>query len=169
MIGIELISAVLAGILGGVQPLLKLIIEARFKRNPEARKHYDTPFGRFMLKVIGVEPPTQPLGVKTLFAELTKTSAAMDRIIADIGNFTREREAAVTRLEGDLETLSRRELELKQRIEGLEKVPLPAAEYFAKLVEKTERKSAFRDYMLFLFGVIVSAIVAVLLKVLKLA
>ena len=43
-------------------------------------------------------------------------------------------------------------------------MPLPAAEYFAKLVAKTEKKSAKRDYVLFLFGVVASAVVVVILK-----
>lgn len=168
-VGIEVVVMVVASLVGAIQPLLKLVVEGTFKNNPAARRYFDSQPGKLALRILGVEQIARPAGVKALFAELAKTSAAMDRIVADIGNFTREREAAVTRLEDDLEALARREQELKERIEGLEKVPLPAAEYFAKLVEKTEKKSAFRDYMLFLFGVVVSAVVAVLLKVLKLA
>jgi hypothetical protein len=163
-IGIELVVVLGAGLLGAIQPLLKLAVEATFKNNPAARRYFDSSFGKVVLRALGVEQTAQPAGVKDLFAELTKTSAAMDRIVADIGGFTRDREAAVTRLEGDLETLSRREVELKARIEGLEKVPLPAAEYFAKLVEKTEKRSAKRDYLLFLSGVVVSALLAIILK-----
>jgi hypothetical protein len=58
---------------------------------------------------------------------------------------------------------------LKRRVESLKSVPIPAAEYFANLMEKGERKSAFRDYTLFLLGVIVSGIVAVVLRMLGLA
>ncbi len=38
------------------------------------------------------------------------------------------------------------------------------AEYFATLVNKGEKSSALRDYILFTAGVVVSAIVAVVLK-----
>jgi hypothetical protein len=88
----------------------------------------------------------------------------MDRIVDDKGRYTEERQSTVLKLESDLHSLSQREQELKERIEGLQQVPLPAAEYFAKLVEKTERKSATRDYILFLLGVVASAVVVIILK-----
>jgi len=56
------------------------------------------------------------------------------------------------------------EMCIRDRVEGLQKVPLPAAEFFAKLIAAGEKKSALRDYLLFLAGVIVSALVVVLLK-----
>jgi hypothetical protein len=90
------------------------------------------------------------------------------RIVDDIGHYTEERQSTVMKLEDDLHALSQREQELKERIEGLQKVPLPAAEYFARLVEKTEKKSATRDYVLFLLRVVVSGIVVVILKALGL-
>jgi len=70
----------------------------------------------------------------------------------------------VTKLEAQLSQLTQEEGELRKRIEGLQQVPLPAAEYFATLVNKGEKSSALRDYILFTAGVVVSAIVAVVLK-----
>ena len=88
----------------------------------------------------------------------------MNSTVAAITKFTAERQATVEKLEEQISSLSLQEEELKRRIEGLKNVPLPAAEYFAQMLENGERKSALRDYGLFLAGVIVSAIVGVILK-----
>jgi len=95
---------------------------------------------------------------------LSSASEKMDSIVRQVQEYTKGREQAVSKLESELGLLSQQEEELKQRIEGLRNVPLPAAEYFAQLVRKGERRSAFRDYILFLLGVIVTAGVGVLLR-----
>lgn len=77
---------------------------------------------------------------------------------------TRVREEATAKLEAELGLLNQQERDLKDRIAQLKEVPLPAADYFAQLIDKREKRSALRDYLLFLLGVIVSAGVAVLLR-----
>jgi len=57
----------------------------------------------------------------------------------------------------------------RTQIESLKNVPIPAAEHFAMLLEKGQRKSAVRNYILFLAGVVVSAEVAIVLKAFGLA
>jgi len=74
------------------------------------------------------------------------------------------REQAVKKLEEDLMALTMRESQLKTKIEHLEKIPLPVAEYFAELAKPGEKKSAKRDYILFGAGVAFSVITAVVLK-----
>ncbi len=163
MPSIELIAAVLTALLGALPPLIKLGLAALYKSSSGARKAFDTSLGKAILKTLdipeGVSSPT-----KDLLADLRKASTEMDRIVHQIGQYTQERQSTVMKLEGDLQALSQQEQELKKRIEGLQQVPLPAAEYFAKLVAKTEKKSAKRDYVLFLFGVVASAVVVVILK-----
>lgn len=73
----------------------------------------------------------------------------------------------MAQLESQLGALANQERELNERIETLKGVPLPAAEYFGKLVETGERKSRFRDYSLFLAGIAVTVLVEVLLKKLR--
>ena len=58
---------------------------------------------------------------------------------------------------------------LRKNIADLKQVPLPAAEYFALMISKGEKSSAFRDYMLFFAGVVVSVIVAIAPKHFNLA
>lgn len=71
---------------------------------------------------------------------------------------------SILSLEANLITLEGREKHLQQRIETLQCVPLPAAEHFAKLLESGEKKSAWRDYMLFGAGVLASTAIAIALK-----
>lgn len=54
-------------------------------------------------------------------------------ILGELAEVARSREAAVQKLETDLETLETREKELKEKIGALESTPLPVAEHFAKL------------------------------------
>jgi hypothetical protein len=88
----------------------------------------------------------------------------MDVIVKQIQNYTEGREQAVAKLESQLGILSNQEQELKQRIQSLQNLPLPAAEYFAQLVSRSERRSALRDYILFLLGVLVTAGLGVLFR-----
>jgi hypothetical protein len=46
----------------------------------------------------------------------------------------------------------------------LQNVPLPVAQEFAKLVAPAEKKSARRDYLLFVSGVVVTTVITVILK-----
>jgi hypothetical protein len=78
--------------------------------------------------------------------------------------FTKMRGSAVAELETKLENLSAQEGRLRQTIEHLQNIPLPAAEHFAELIKQEEKGSALRDYALFVAGVVVSAVVSIILK-----
>lgn len=156
----ELIPTLIAALAGALPPLLKIAIREFGLSDYFSR----STFGRALLKAIGASQSSSAPKHEKLFADLSKTSAEMDRIVREIEAFTRERQASVAKVEGELRILSQQEGELKRKIEGLRSVPLPAVELFGKIIDEREKKSAFRDYMLFLGGVIVSAIVAVVLK-----
>jgi hypothetical protein len=51
-----------------------------------------------------------------------------------------------------LSSLEARKKELKEKIETLQKVPIPVADHFAKLIESGEKRNARRDYILFIRG-----------------
>ncbi len=168
MVDIELVTAVVAALIGGLVPGLRQIVEGLLRNSARSRTYFESRSGKIILQILRVK--ASPVsGPTQLFADLSKASAEMDRIVGEIGRFSQERQAAVIKLEADLGELSEQEQELKKKIEGLEKVPLAAAEYFAQLVQKTEKKSAFRDYILFLLGVVVSAVVAIVLRAFKVA
>ena len=75
-----------------------------------------------------------------------------------------KREAAISELEVQLKQMMERERQLQDKINNLEKVPLPAVEYFVNEIEKGEKRNARRDILLFGLGVVVSTVVAIVLK-----
>lgn len=107
--------------------------------------------------------------LQSLSATLTKSSREVDSVIQDLQEVAADRASAVKKLEEDLQALSDRESKLRTKIEHLEKVPLPVAEYFAELSSPGERKSARRDYILFGAGIVFSVVTAIVLKQLGVA
>jgi len=92
-------------------------------------------------------------------------SKEVDAVLSELSQVARDREKAVQKIEADLQSLQNREKELQKRIETLQNVPLPVAEYFAQLTVSGEKRNAKRDYVLFGAGVVVSTIIAILLKI----
>jgi septal ring factor EnvC (AmiA/AmiB activator) len=99
-----------------------------------------------------------------LTQSLVRASSEVDHILQEMTEVSQQRETAITKLEQQLGSLSEREKELQKKIDTLEKVPLPAVEYFASVVERGEKRSAWRDYSLFGLGVIVSTVIAIVLR-----
>ena len=99
-----------------------------------------------------------------LTASLTKASREVDSILIELSRVAKSRESAVVTLEADLASLEAREIELKERIDVLQKVPIPAAEQFAKLLKTGEKKTARRDYVLFGAGVLTTTFAAVAIQ-----
>lgn len=99
-----------------------------------------------------------------LTTSLTKASGEVDFILRELAEVSREREAAVRKLETDLSSMEVKERELKDRIEVLQKTPIPVADHFAKLLEQGERRSTRRDYLLFGLGVVITTIIAVVMQ-----
>ena len=121
---------------------------------------------RLLLKLIGKEPPPKTYAerLSELTSSLTKASGEVDAVLHEMNRVAREREQAVKDLEVGLTELEKREKELKENIEVLQNVPIPVAEHFAKLVKPSEKQSARRDYVLFISGVLVTTIIAVILQ-----
>jgi hypothetical protein len=158
----SLLGAVLAAAIGTLLPVGRELIALLIKRGIGERFFRENLIGQQLAKAAGLEQAVQ--GPESLFKALSAASEKIDAIVKQIQEYTEGREQAVAKLESQLGLLSQQEQELKQRIQGLQNVPLPAAEYFAQLVNKGERRSALRDYVLFLLGVLVSAGVGVLLR-----
>ena|SRR5436190_12893297 len=104
-----------------------------------------------------------------LTESLTKASSEVDTILADIQQVTKERELAVKELEARVGNLATEQNMLERKIKTLKDVPLPVVDYLSQITDRSERRSARRDYVLFSAGVIVSAVVSILLRVLGLA
>ncbi len=160
----ELLGPVLAAVAGVLIPVLRKLFQELFASSHPRDNLFKSKAGRIVLKILGVTESTATPRHQKLFSDLAKASTEMDRIVREIEAFTKGRQLAVAKIEGDLQMLSEQESELKKRVEGLQNVPLPAAEFFAKVIEEREKRGAVRDYLLFLAGVVVSAVVAVVLK-----
>jgi septal ring factor EnvC (AmiA/AmiB activator) len=101
-----------------------------------------------------------------LTRSLTESSKEVDRVLRELAEVASNREASINKLESELSRLETKEQELKQRVDTLANIQLPVAEYFAKLVQKGEKRSATRDYALFGAGVVVSTSIAIILRML---
>jgi len=99
-----------------------------------------------------------------LMASLTKASSEVDNILAELAQVAGDRHKTVLELEAQLTELEEREKQLQQRIQDLQQVPIPVAEHFAAMIAPGERRSAWRDYALFAAGVVVSTVIAILLR-----
>ena len=100
----------------------------------------------------------------SLTQSLNESTKQVDAVLAELSHVAGEREKTVQTLEANLASLEGREKDLQKRIEDLQKVPIPAVEHFAKLLESGEKRSAWRDYILFGSGVLVSTAIAIGLK-----
>ena len=87
----------------------------------------------------------------------------MDNILREMGQVVRGRAAAADQLEQQVSTLSHQETQLKNRIALLENTPVEILEAFEEAMDKGEKRSASRDYLLFGAGVLVSAAVSIVL------
>lgn len=115
---------------------------------------------------ISKEVPNYYAKIETLTDSLRSASKDVDKIIEEMAVARLERENALKLLEKQLVDIANREKEIKQRVQTLEQVPLPAVDYFLKMTEQGEKRSAWRDYSLFGLGVIVSTIISIVLKLL---
>jgi hypothetical protein len=122
---------------------------------------------RFLRKLLRIPERPQPAYSERLSALIEKLSDAtrgVDQIIEEIASVAETRQRAVGSLEADLQGLETKESQLRARITVLENTPVEAAEHFASLVSKGERRSARRDYLLFGAGVVVSTVMGIALQ-----
>lgn len=148
-------------ILGALLPLLKKLARA-LRDDPKSSHWFSSAFGKEVLEILGLNKPVD--APEALFDELHQASQKMDSAISKIQEYTRMREVAIVELETKMGQLTGQETELRRKIDTLRRTPLPAAEYFASMVGEQEKSSALRDYILFAAGVVVSAIVAIVVK-----
>jgi prefoldin subunit 5 len=124
----------------------------------------------WIMRRLGKEVPTKTEAysqkLARLTASLTEASKEVDGLLAELVQVARQRESAARELEKRLTELEGREAQLQRRIADLQNTPVPVAEHFAALIQPGEKRSAWRDYSLFVAGVVVSTIVGVILQVL---
>lgn len=105
--------------------------------------------------------------ISQLSNRLRSISDEAARIMAEMSIIMEERAFSVSSPETELENLSKKETELRDKLEALENVPIEAVDHFTALVEARERRSALRDYILFALGVLVSTVGAVAIALIR--
>jgi DNA repair ATPase RecN len=119
-------------------------------------------------RILGREEPPKVESyserLSRLTHELTKASVEVDSLLTELAKVASDREHAVQRLESNLTKLEEHEKNLQKRIDDLKSVPVPVAEHFASLIAQGEKRSAWRDYILFGIGVVVSTVIAIVLR-----
>ena len=104
---------------------------------------------------------------KGLVEDLLQAGRQTDQLLEEITEVTGEREKALLSLEQEVMNLATREEALRNRVEALqdEETSTVVAQYLAEQMHRAERRSAFRDYLLFVSGVIVTTVVSIVLRV----
>jgi hypothetical protein len=164
----EVIVAVIASLLGGLIPIFKSLIKPLLiEKN---KKQPNSPLVKSVAKIFSIDmeeilPPTPyKERIEKTLSTLKSASDEIDAASEEISSLMKAKQLSVDSLELKLAELSSKENELKTKIEALQNVPLPAVGEFEKMLSKGDKRSALRDYVLFVSGVIVSVIVTVILK-----
>jgi hypothetical protein len=102
--------------------------------------------------------------LQLLLQRLKNTSDDVDEIIAEYAQICHAQVLTVERLNENIEKLKITEKEYTEKIEDLKNLPLPVIDHLLKQLEPSERRSMWRDIMLFILGLIISPIIAYVLK-----
>ena len=102
-----------------------------------------------------------------LVSGLSKTSVELDNILAQIVEVAQNRAEAATKLQAEMKKLEEAEEEYLVRIEILKNEPLRVMSELLNELQPNQIRTPRRDFMLFLAGVIVSAVVSMVLGLLR--
>jgi predicted transcriptional regulator len=102
-----------------------------------------------------------------LVSGLSKTSVELDNILAQIVEVAQNRAEAATKLQAEMKKLEEAEEEYLVRIEILKNEPLRVMSELLNELQPNQIRTPRRDFMLFLAGVAVSAIVSLILGLLR--
>lgn len=111
--------------------------------------------------------PTSTGDLTRLVKGLDKTSNELDKILAQIVEVSQDRAEAATKLQAEMKKLEEAEEEYLVRIEILKNEPLRVMSDLLNELQPNQIRTPRRDFVLFLAGVIVSAIVSVVLNLLR--
>ena len=112
----------------------------------------------------GEYPITYRNKMSKLTKQLNKAADEMDRVLEEMHKVSNQRESTIKELENQLTILTGREKHLKEKIQTLKQVPIPAIEHFTRIIEKGEKRKAYRDYVLFGLGALLSTVITIALK-----
>ncbi|RIV46475.1 hypothetical protein [Flagellimonas pelagia] len=167
--GVEIIGALVSAIFGllfGVfQPLLNKIIY------PKAEKYYlenpESNWSKFLQQIfIFNKDKNKPFKERLSHSLSTLKNATeeIDGVIEEISKISKEKQQTIEKLETTLTELETRENDLKEKISTMEKIPVESLKHFEEILNKGNKRSATRDYVIFVSGIILTTIIAILLN-----
>ena len=98
---------------------------------------------------------------------LNKTSLELDNILAQIVEVAQNRAEAATKLQAEMKKLEEAEEEYLVRIEILKNEPLRVVSDLLNELKPNQIRTPRRDFVLFLAGVLLSAIVSIIWSLLR--
>ena len=119
--------------------------------------------GEILRRLLKRESPaaTYSERLARLMESLRESSSEVDAVLAELTQVAGDRERAAAKLDQQLKHLEDEEQTLQKRIEQLQALPIPVAEYLVELTKAGERSSAKRDYLLFGAGVVVTTLLSI--------
>jgi predicted transcriptional regulator len=111
--------------------------------------------------------PTSTGDLARLAKGLNKTSNELDKILAQIVEVAQDRAEAATKLQAEMKKLEEAEEEYLVRIEILKNEPLRVMSDLLNELQPNKIRTPRRDFMIFTAGVLLSAIVSVVLGLLR--
>lgn len=172
---ITALAGATAALLGGLIPLLRewlstYVDSSSFRRLPGPVQS--------VLLALRSEGPAGRVAAGRSYAErmheltgsLSRTSDEFDSLLAEMRVAADQRATAVSEMEASLAELTAREEALRSRIVTLNAVQPEAAREFVELLRQqqvvSERRSAKRDYLLFVLGIAVGLVAQVVFTLL---
>jgi myosin heavy subunit len=144
---------VFAALIAFVSGLILPLIGSYFSRKKRAVRKEVPPGERFQESI----------------SKLSSASKEINMIIQDIVGDINKRQSALEQLKQRHQTLSQEEQELSKKVKMLKDVPLEVANYFQQISQETlqqvEKKRARRDVVMFVLGILVTTVVAILLRI----
>ena len=109
-----------------------------------------------ILSALSVMPQDESYSqrLERLTGELNESSSEVDEVLKELATVAEQRQEAAQKLQAELRQLEQKEKELQERVQALQDIPIPVADYFAEIAAQGERRSAWRDYVLFGAGLI---------------
>jgi len=102
--------------------------------------------------------------LKPLLSKLANISDEFNSVFQELTLAINQREVAIKGLDLQLKNLSSEESELNERVDALKNISLPAIKYLLQESQKSEKRSASRDYLLLILGAVLSTIISIPLK-----
>lgn len=162
--GIEIIAGIISSLLGILFPLSREIVVKHLSHSTVSEENKFDVLLRKIFKIEKKETKSYRERLSETLDILKNAFSEVDKATVEFTELMKEKEKNIAIIEDRLAQLSTEEADLKSRVETLQKVPIEAVTYFESMLNKGDKRSAYRDYTLFISGIVVSVCVTLILK-----